>query len=163
MVFYHRKVYSIGIDSNMATRFKLHLRPRTTSSAHVTDEIPPLPKGKIAVQVFADFLRYMYSCARIYFIESNYNGENRWNKLESHAEIILSHPNGWEGAQQGMMREAAIQAGIIPDSESDRARLFFVTEGEASLHFCIKQDLMTEATKACLYSIPQKFLMSCLL
>lgn len=140
----------INIDLTLTSRFKLHLRPRTTSSAHVTEDIPPLPKGKTAVGVFADFLRYMYSCARTYFTESNYNGEERWIKLESNAEFVLSHPNGWEGAQQGMMREAAIMAGLIPNDANGRARLFFVTEGEASLHFCIKKGLMTKATKVCI-------------
>ena len=94
----------------------------------------------------------MYSCARTYFTESNYNGEDWWSKLEPQAEYILSHPNGWEGAQQGMMREAAVKAGLIPNNEDGRARLFFVTEGEASLHFCIKQGLMSQATKVSILS-----------
>jgi len=45
-------------------------------------------------------------------------------------EFVLTHPNGWEGAQQAQMREAAIHAGLIDDIPSARARVRFVTEGE---------------------------------
>lgn len=55
------------------------------------------------------------------------------------AVFILCHPNGWKGAQQGRMREAAIKAGLVPDTKEGRNRVQFVTEGEASLHYCIEQ------------------------
>ena len=42
------------------------------------------------------------------------------------------------------MREAAVQAGLVPDSMAGRARVHFVTEGEASLHFCIQSGLTSE-------------------
>jgi len=58
-----------------------------------------------------------------------------WKRLESTIEYVLGHPNGWEGGQQDLMRKAAILAGFIPNTEAGRSDLFFVTEGEASLHF----------------------------
>ncbi|KAJ3514768.1 hypothetical protein NLJ89_g2174 [Agrocybe chaxingu] len=44
--------------------FKLHLRPKTKSATHVTEKIPALPPNKTAVDVLADFLRYLHSCAK---------------------------------------------------------------------------------------------------
>jgi hypothetical protein len=46
-----------------------------------------------------------------------------------------------------MMRRAAVTAGLIPDGAAGQARLSFVTEGEASLHFCIQNGLTNEAIK----------------
>ena len=123
------------------------MRPKTKSGAHVTNDIPPLPKGKTAIDVFSDFLTYLIKCARLYIEQTHPNGVELWRSLQPDAEFILTHPNGWEGAQQSMMRKAAVTAGLIPDTESGRARLTFVTEGEASLHFCISNGSTTEAVK----------------
>ena len=128
-------------------RFKLHLRPKLTSSASVTKKIPPLPKGKTAVQVFADFLKYLHKCSQKYIEETQIAGSVLWQNLESTTEYVLSHPNGWEGGQQTLMREAAMKAGLIPDTEDGRSRLSFVTEGEASLHYCIQNGLTAETNK----------------
>ena len=106
-----------------------------------------LPNGKTAIDVFADFLRYLYQCAQKYIDETHLNGVKLWENLQPTGEFILSHPNGWEGAQQGMMRQAAAMAGLIPDTAAGQARLSFVTEGEASLHFCIQKGLTNEAIK----------------
>jgi len=126
------------IDSN---RFKLHLRPRTRTAAHVTEAIPPLPEGKTAVQVFADFLKYLRRCAQRYIEETHATGVDLWRDVQANTEVVLTHPNGWEG-QQALMRDAAIIAGVIPDT--DDGRLFFVTEGEAKLRFCIQSGLLRE-------------------
>ena len=127
-------------------RFKLHLRPNAQSSGYVTNEIPPLPRGKSAIDVFSDFLRYLHQCART-FIEDTYVIGELWPAFEDRIEFVLTHPNGWEGAQQSMMRTAAVQAGLIPDDEDGHSRLSFVTEGEASLHFCVQRGLTNEAIK----------------
>ncbi len=63
--------------------------------------------------------------------------------------FVLSHPNGWEGTQQSQMRTAAILAGLIPDTPTGNARLSFVTEGEASLHFAIQNGLPTGVLTVC--------------
>src|SRR6266498_2023499 len=139
-------------SSESFIRFKLHLRPKLTSSASVTEDIPPLPKGKKAVQVFADFLQYLHKCSRKYIEETQVSGFSLWQKLESTTEYVLSHPNGWEGGQQTLMREAAIMAGLIPDTEDGRSRLSFFTEGEASLHFCIQNGLTTVSNKVSSYT-----------
>ena len=46
-----------------------------------------------------------------------------------------------------MMRTAAVQAGLIPDNEDGHSHLLLVTEGEASLHFCIQNGLTNDAIK----------------
>lgn len=104
-------------------------------------DLRPLPLGKSVVQVFADFLCYLYKCAKTYITESHPNGESLWHSFGERIEIILTHPNGWEGAQQGEMRKAAILAGLVPDTTAGHSRIHFVTEGEASLHFCVNGGL----------------------
>ena len=128
-------------------RFKLHLRPNSASTREITQKIPPLPPKKKAVDILADFLQYMYACARTYIEESHANGTDLWTSVENEIQFILTHPNGWEGIQQTQMREASVRAGLIPDTAAGRSRIAFVTEGEASLHFAIKHGLPDQATK----------------
>jgi len=107
----------------------------------------PLPKDKTAVSVFADFLRYLYNCTKNYIQDTHANGHDLWVSVEHHVEFVLTHPNGWEGAQQSQMRRAAVLGGLIPDSTDGQARLQFVTEGGASLHFCIGNGYTADAMK----------------
>jgi len=67
--------------------------------------------------------------------ESIPSGQSFWDAVETaeNIEFVLTHPNGWEGAQQAQMRDAAIHAGLINDTPSSRARVHFVTEGEVCL------------------------------
>ena len=117
-------------------------------SGHVADKIPQLSRGlPPVVDIFADFLRYLHQCAKTFIEQSHVNGVELWRSLTDSAEIILSHPNGWEGAQQTKMLTAAIHAGLISDDDGGRSRLSFVTEGEASLHFCVQNGLTNDAIK----------------
>ncbi|KAI0750422.1 hypothetical protein C8Q74DRAFT_368077 [Fomes fomentarius] len=128
--------------------FKLHLRPERLDSQEVNrGNLPPLPLGKTVLQVFADFLGYLFSCAQRYIVDSHASGESLWTSVKDRIEIVLSHPNGWEGLQQGKMREAAILAGLIPNTVAGRARVHFVTEGEASLQYCIHSGLASDSVK----------------
>ena len=101
------------------------------------DDLPPLPLNKTAQQVFGDFLRYLYECTRTFIQETHVGGEEIWQSLAGYADFVLTHPNGWEGAQQAQMRSAAIHAGLVPDTLYGHDRIHFVTEGEASLLYCI--------------------------
>ncbi|KAH6910163.1 hypothetical protein BKA70DRAFT_1466549 [Coprinopsis sp. MPI-PUGE-AT-0042] len=125
--------------------FKLHMRPRGQRSNILTPAIPPLPLNKTVVMVFADFLKYLHDCARAYIQETHAGGVSLWNTVADNITFVLTHPNGWEGPQQAQMREAAILAGLIPETAEGRARITFVTEGEASLHFCINNNLAPDA------------------
>jgi hypothetical protein len=71
---------------------------------HPTDEpLPDLPPNKSVVQVFGDFLHYLYECTRKFIEETHASGEQLWTSVEGHVEFVLTHPNGWE-AQRAQMR-----------------------------------------------------------
>jgi hypothetical protein len=130
-------------------RFKLHLRSRVGPGAgrEVSNDIPPLPPNKTVVDVFADFLAYLFECASSYIKVTHAHGVDLWASVKDQIDFILSHPNGWEGTPQSQMRRAAVLAGLIPDTTAGHARLSFVTEGEAILHFAIQNGLPAEAMK----------------
>ncbi|KAI0824346.1 hypothetical protein BC628DRAFT_1322650 [Trametes gibbosa] len=122
--------------------FKLHLRPSCLDSmgdaVSTALEVRPLPSGKSVTDVFADFLAYLYRCTRTYISDVHASGESIWDSFEDRIDFVLSHPNGWEGLQQGKMREAAIKAKLVPNTAAGHARVHFVTEGEASLNYCVR-------------------------
>jgi len=95
-----------------------------------------LPKGKTVVDVFADFMRYLFDSTKELFIDSEPNGELRWDSISDRIELVLTHPNGWGGLQQTQLRTAAVLAGIVPDNPAGHSSVEFVTEGEASFNFC---------------------------
>ena len=107
-----------------------------------------LPPGKQdIVDVFADFYVYMYKHACTYIKQTHANGDLLWESFGKDIDFILSHPNGWEGAQQSVMRRAAIKAGLVPDTPDGRERVKFVTEGEASFHCCIASGTVSDSIK----------------
>ena len=108
-----------------------------------------LPKGKTIVDVFADFMRYLFDSTKTLFKTSEPNGELRWNSISESIELVLTHPNGWGGPQQAQLRTAAIKAGIVPDTPAGHSRVHFVTEGEASFSFCATQTQAGKNLKVC--------------
>jgi len=106
--------------------------------------LSPLPKRKTPVHVFGDFLTYMHRCTRSFICDTHANGQTLWNSVERDIQFVLSHPNGWEGPQQTRMRNAAVYGKLVPDTDAGRARIRFVTEGEASLHACVLSGLASE-------------------
>ncbi|KIJ08850.1 hypothetical protein PAXINDRAFT_88270 [Paxillus involutus ATCC 200175] len=125
--------------------WKLHLRAKYLASSHIKDDdLPPLPQGKTAVQVLGDFMRYLFTCARTYIVESHANGASMWKSVENSIEFVLTHSNGWEGLQQQQIRQAAKLAGLVPRGRKHQARIHLLTEGEASLHFCVNNVLASE-------------------
>ncbi|KAG1753749.1 uncharacterized protein EDB91DRAFT_1234152 [Suillus paluster] len=119
------------------TRWKLHMRARHPATSNITDnDIPPLPRGKNIVEVLADFMQYLFRCARSYIEETEARGPNLWQSVETRIEFVLTHPNGWEGPQQKQIRLAAILGGLVPRTEEGMARVHLLTEGEASLAYC---------------------------
>ncbi|KAF8552720.1 hypothetical protein OG21DRAFT_1498210 [Imleria badia] len=116
--------------------WKLHLRPKHLPSAHIKDDdIPPLPRGKSVGHAVTDFIEYLFRCAETYIQESY--PRYIWQSVKDDIQFIFTHPNGWEGAQQQQMRRAVELAGLVPCTPDGRARVRFLTEGEAGLHFCI--------------------------
>jgi len=101
-------------------------------SAEMKDQMPTrLPRGKTIIDIFADFMRYLFDSTKALFMATEPYGESRWKSVSNKIELVLSHPNGWGGLQQTQLRTAVARAGIVPDS-----RVHFVTEGEASFNFC---------------------------
>ena len=90
-------------------------------------------------------MRYLFSCARNYIIETHASGASMWKSVENNIEFILTHPNGWEGLQQQQIRHAAKIAGLIPGKKKRARRIHLLTEGEASLHFCVTHMLVPDS------------------
>ncbi len=148
MVRFNTTRASCGTQPAVRSRFKLHLCPEHLDSDEVNRrDIPALPLGKTVVEVFADFLRYLFSCARQYITDTHPSGESLWDSLRDQIDLVLSHPNEWQGLQQSKMRQAAVLAGLVPDNAAGHARLHFVAEGEATLHLCVQSGLMAESIK----------------
>ncbi len=95
------------------------------------------------LDIFADVLRYLFAAVKLYITETMPYGASLLSSVEHNIDFVLTHPNGWEGQQQGLMRRAAVVAGLIKDGIG-QDRLQFVTEGEASLHFCINKNVLTK-------------------
>lgn len=121
------------------------LSPTESPAAMKSQMGTQLPKGKTVIDVFADFMRYLFDSTKALFKASEPNGELRWNSISNNIELVLSHPNGWCGPQQAQLRAAAVRAGIVPDTAVGHASVYFVTEGEASFNFCATH---TEAGKS---------------
>ena len=96
---------------------------------------PGLPKGKSIVDLFADFIRYLFDSTVAQIKEAEPTGDLLWTNFGPTVELVLTHPNEWEGKQQEVLRKAVIQAGIFNEEEA-RSRVSFVTEGEASFNYC---------------------------
>ncbi|OCH89888.1 hypothetical protein OBBRIDRAFT_835494 [Obba rivulosa] len=130
--------------------FKLRLRPAAMAAQNSDlqfTQMATLPPNKTVIDIFADFYTYLYECTKRYIIETHASGNILWSSLETQSIFILSHPNGWEGAQQAQMRQAAIRAGLVPDSSEGHDRVQFVTEGEASVNFCVGNGLASDVMK----------------
>jgi hypothetical protein len=109
--------------------------------------LAPLPSGKTVVDVISDFYSYLLSCTKDYLKDTHpVDGQSLWSSVEDDIHYVLSHPNGWEGIQQAKLREAAVKAGLVREADSND-RVSFVTEGEASLNFCLRNGLGTNALK----------------
>ncbi|KAH7099381.1 hypothetical protein BKA62DRAFT_310726 [Auriculariales sp. MPI-PUGE-AT-0066] len=124
-------------DTYLAKWFKLWLHPSSMRTKfHLTP--PPLPP-KVAIRdIYADFLGFVFTHTRK-SLEDTIGGNARdslWTRFESTFVLCLAIPNGWDAAQQGVLREAVVQSGIM-SLEDAMSRLTFVTEAEASVHFAI--------------------------
>ena len=122
------------------------LSPSDLSAAMVDQMSMELPKGKTIVDVFADFMRYLFDSTEALFKSSEPNV--KWDSIST-IELVLTHPNGWKGLQQSQLRIAAVKAGIIQDTPAEHDRIHFVSEGEASFNFCATNTQAGENLKVC--------------
>jgi hypothetical protein len=117
-----------------------------------------LPKGKSIQDIFADFIRYLFASVKAFIQESEPTGKELWESLESNIDLILSHPNKWEGREQEFLRKSVVQASVFTEEEA-LSRVSFVTEGEATFNFCVtntKSDEFLEVVFS--YSTPRHVL-----
>ncbi|KAF8593415.1 hypothetical protein BDV93DRAFT_585597 [Ceratobasidium sp. AG-I] len=119
--------------------FKLHLHPYDMGPS-LELNLEPLPNGVSISQIYTDFFRYLYCHAKLFFEEHNLDGEQTWQSLSKNMEIVVAHPNGWGNHQQGVLRAAAVQAGLSSENASHQ-RILFVSEAEASLQYCLSAKL----------------------
>ncbi|PPR05624.1 hypothetical protein CVT24_002810 [Panaeolus cyanescens] len=124
--------------------FKIHFRARN-EARNIGKKVPPLPFGKTIIDVFADFLRYVFQCAASFIQDTHDNGAALWESLKRDIDFTFPHPNSWDGREQELMRKAVVIAGLVPDNTEGQARVSFVTEGEAGLHFAINKYLPSNA------------------
>ncbi|VDB95852.1 unnamed protein product [Peniophora sp. CBMAI 1063] len=161
IIYYDQKgrVLSIGVEPEPCDDleeedilkvewFKLLLRDKGSSTAPGIPS-PKLPASKTLVDVYADYYAYLYQCTKTYIRETQVGNMSKLllDSLEDRIDFVLSHPNGWGGAQQEAMRSAIVSAGIVTEEEA-RERVTFVTEGEASLHFCVSHETYADRFKA---------------
>ncbi|KAI6108534.1 hypothetical protein EV401DRAFT_2076832 [Pisolithus croceorrhizus] len=129
--------------------WKLHLYSEHLEASHFSSaDLPPLPNGRLAIEVLGDFLRYLFQCAKAYVEEAHNSAV--WNSLEDRIDLILTHPNGWKELQRQWIREAVELAGLVPVGEEGQSRVHLLTDGEASLHFCVTNILASEKFDAML-------------
>ncbi|KAG8743673.1 hypothetical protein FRC11_013766 [Ceratobasidium sp. 423] len=127
----------------LAENFKLHLHP-----AHMrTDgmELDPLPEGVPLSQIYSDFMGYLCKQTKTYFEGRILDGKAIWEKYMPTMEVILAHPNGWDARQQSFLRNAVVECGVFnPPGTTIAKKIQFVTEAEASVHYCIKHTNLSD-------------------
>ena len=123
------------------------MRPKALEKAQMEYSVSPLPFGKSVEDVFGDFLAYIYGCIEDYFKTSRAHGQSMWDSFDDRITFVLTHPNGYEVREQALMRKAAVKGKLVPNEEVAKTRVQLVTEGEASLHYCLDSGLADEALK----------------
>ncbi|KAF8606720.1 hypothetical protein BDV93DRAFT_542387 [Ceratobasidium sp. AG-I] len=119
----------------LAKYFKLHLHPDDMKVKNSL-KLNVLPPGISLQQVYSDFLRYLLQQTKLFFEGCIPDGKKVWKAYAPTMEIIIAHPNGWGIREQTFLRAVAVRAGLS-DAQTAHARVRFVTEAEASVHFCI--------------------------
>ena len=101
-----------------------------------------LPYGVTLEQVYINFMTYLFDNTQAFFEKKVLGGKSQWEKLLPTMQVILAHPNGWETPEQGFLRQAARRAGIV----SSDSQVTFVTEAEASVHYCLSRPTLDIAS-----------------
>jgi len=75
-------------------------------------------------------------------------GKQIWEKYKPTMEVVIAHPNGWDTPEQDFLRKAAVNAGLV-DSDKATMQVRFVTEAEASVHYCIHHSNLSKRLQVC--------------
>ncbi|KAG8681522.1 hypothetical protein FRC09_017424, partial [Ceratobasidium sp. 395] len=119
----------------LARHFKLHLHP-TAMQQKYNLKVQPLPDGIPLERIYADFMTYLVKHTQAYFESRVLDGPKIWKELRGDMTVVLAHPNGWTIKEQNFLRKAAIAAKYTTEVKAD-AQIHFVSEAEASMHFCM--------------------------
>ncbi|KAG0269748.1 hypothetical protein DFQ27_002164 [Actinomortierella ambigua] len=110
----------------LLSKYKLHLDE--SAGPH-----PPLPNGLTVVDAIADYLRLFHShVAQSVLVGFGSSFEQR------HIQYCLSVPAMWTDTAKAMMRQAALQAGMISPLDPPH-RLLLISEPEAAALYCEKK------------------------
>ncbi|CAE6466508.1 unnamed protein product [Rhizoctonia solani] len=119
----------------LAKHFKLHLHPDDMKAKHDL-KLDALPPGVDIAQIYTDFLRYLLKYTKEYFEDRILDGKSIWERYSPDMEIVIAHPNGWGLSEQVFLRKRAVDAGFSTSEKAQR-NIRFLTEAEASVHYCI--------------------------
>ncbi|CAE6455149.1 unnamed protein product [Rhizoctonia solani] len=119
----------------LARYFKLHLHPSDMQARHEL-KLDALPSGVTLRQIYADFLGYLLKHTKSFFEDRILDGRQIWTRYSPTMEVVIAHPNGWGTREQAFLRSAAVSAGFSTTGQA-ASKVRFVTEAEASVHFCI--------------------------
>ncbi|CEL60588.1 hypothetical protein RSOLAG1IB_03826 [Rhizoctonia solani AG-1 IB] len=118
----------------LVKHFKLHLQPKKLRRDDM--KLDPLPPRIPLSQIYSDFLGYLLKHTKAFVEKRMALGKQKWDKYKPTMEVVIAHPNGWGSLEQDFLRQAAIDSGFV-DSDKALTQVQFVTEAEASVHYCI--------------------------
>ncbi|KAG8717790.1 hypothetical protein FRC09_013662 [Ceratobasidium sp. 395] len=81
-------------------------------------------------------MTYLVKHTQAYFESRVLDGPKIWKELRDDMTIVLAHPNGWTIREKNFLRKAAIAAKYTTEDKA-HAQIHFVSEAEASMHFCM--------------------------
>jgi hypothetical protein len=97
-----------------------------------------LPSGITIMKIYVDFMRHLLKHTKQFFEMHVLQGKEEWRRYFPSMEIVIAHPNGWGLYEQDFLRRAAVAAGYAT-SQNAISQIKFVSEAEASVHFCLFQ------------------------
>jgi len=110
---------------------------------------PDLLDGIPLSQIYSDYMAYLL-VHRNFFQERVIDVTTAWTNHFDSVDTIITHPNGWGIHEQVFLRKAAIAAGF--PNENPTARIRFVTEAEASVHYYLSRaDADSNWLKVCVF------------
>ncbi|KAF8603212.1 hypothetical protein BDV93DRAFT_544894 [Ceratobasidium sp. AG-I] len=136
---------------SLAQFFKLHLHPHSIK-AQDNLSLQPLPLGISLAKIYTDFLGYLLQHTQAFFEAHIIEGHSIWQEYSPNMLVVLTHPNGWTIREQHFLRQSLRN---VQSNYSSSCRVWFVTEAEASVHFCMFHSDMES------YQLPDTDLIVC--
>jgi len=94
----------------------------------------PLPKGKTAVDALADYLVYMAQSASYFIQENHVFGMNLMRLLKYEVDYIFATPQYWDAAEERLIRQSFVAAGLVPDTAAGHGQIFFLGQAICLAH-----------------------------